>query len=286
MTNQLILTGFIAKGVSSVFDLELTINQMKVVVQETAEEAYTNLFIREIERLVDSISMNQLKRPENISILDAAGNMTRDRILMAGQNGYETEYNLSIGCQVLLGKFTGGKENDVLLKVVANNDVYMKPLRRVGNLIPYNVYSDDIKKGRPKEKIWDGLCRQYPADVPIISSLISYDSLVVNPKDFAYRSPEERAFTYAKEAVLNKLVSQYACGAQIEPAKLMEYVLYAENRIHYQDLKDEIEKRKTEISAILPVITYSLISKSPMVSQTSAEGSIPQEEEKAENATS
>jgi len=281
MQNQKILAGFIVNGAGSVYELEIVINQMRNVVQKTAESEYARLLTAEVERLVDSIAMNRVKRPENASILDAAARVTKDRILYSDRNGCETEYNLYIGCQVLLGKFLDKKENSVLLKIVAPNDIYMKPLGRVKSLIPYNVYTDEIKKGGKKEKLWADLCVQYPQDVPLASNLINYDVLSIDPKEFVYRSPEERAGLYAKENVLNRLLSQYACGGEIPPERLMEYLLKAEDRIHYQDLAAEVLKQTEDLKKILPNITYSLVSKSPLIERLA-----PQEEEAAPDQAS
>lgn len=257
--NDKLFVGFEVKDVSMVADLETILFEMKKIVIQQASISYANLVQRHIERLVDEIALNIVQRPERESILDAAANDVRSRIMYAEQRSQDTEYNLYVGAQVL--SVTYNKKPTIILRIIAPNDMYVKKLKKINELIPLNIYRNDVQKGGSREKLWESIVTKYETDVPIVCNLLNYQQIKIDPMKFKYRSKEERASDIAKEKVMNQLLSQYACDNEIPPHKIMGYVFSALNRMPYEEIQFAVECEKEQLMKILPEITFDLIVK-------------------------
>ena len=257
--NEKIFTGFELVGVDSIADLELILFQMRSIITEQASIAYANLVTRHIERMVDEIALNISPRPEKMSILDASAADVRRRVIYAEQRNQDTEYNLYIGAQVL--SVTNGGKPSIILRIIAPNDIYTKKLRKIKELVPLTIYSNDIKEKGSREKLWKAIVEKYETDIPIVCNLLNYNDLRIDPVSFIYKSPEERAQILAKEKVMNQLLSRYACDQEIPPNKLMEYILYTEHRLEYEESKFAMGFEAEQLKRILQPITFELIVK-------------------------
>ena len=256
-----LLKGFLVKDISVLTDLETILFEMTNIIEKRASVAYGELVKWQIERIVDEIAMNQYSRPENESILDIAAGEVRRRMVYSDKRMQCTEFNLSIGVQVLCGKYH--KQPVIYLKILCPNDIYTKSLKKIPELIPLNIIEEDINdnKNNLKKELWDSLESKYQNDVPLVASLFNYDNLSINPEEFKFRSPEERADDLAKEKVLNQLLSSYACEQEISPNKLMEYILQSINRLNYKDIQNAMEMERQNLISFLPIIDYNLITK-------------------------
>ena len=233
---------------------------MRDIIEKRASIAYADLVRWQAERIVDEIATNQFKRPEDSSILDIAAGEVRRRMIYSDKRMQCTEFNISIGIQILVGKYEG--KPSVYFKVLCPNDIYSKFLKKIPELVPLDINEDDlkVKKGAKKE-FWDSIEGKYQTDIPIIASLLNYDAISINPEEFKFRSPSERAADLAKEKILNQLLSSYACEQEVAPNKLMEYTLQSINRLNYSDIKDLLECEKQNLESFLPEIDLELITK-------------------------
>lgn len=255
-----ILKGYLIKDATNLADIEMILYEMRDIIEKRASIAYADLVRWQTERIVDEIATNQFKRPEDSSILDIAAGEVRRRMIYSDKRMQCTEFNISIGIQILVGKYEG--KPSVYFKVLCPNDIYSKFLKKIPELVPLDINEDDlkVKKGAKKE-FWDSIEGKYQTDIPIIASLLNYDAISINPEEFKFRSPSERAADLAKEKILNQLLSSYACEQEVVPNKLMEYTLQSINRLNYSDIKDLLECEKQNLESFLPEIDLELITK-------------------------
>ena len=255
-----ILKGYLVEENTNLADIEMILYEMRDIVEKRASIAYADLVRWQVERIVDEIAINQFKRPEDSSILDIAAGEVRRRMIYSDKRMQCTEFNISIGIQILVGKYEG--KPSVYFKVLCPNDIYSKFLKKIPELVPLDINEDDlkVKKGAKKE-FWDSIEGKYQTDIPIIASLLNYDAISINPEEFKFRSPSERAADLAKEKILNQLLSSYACEQEVAPNKLMEYTLQSISRLNYSDIKDLMECEKQNLESFLPDIDLELITK-------------------------
>ena len=255
-----ILKGYLIKDATNLADIEMILYEMRDIIEKRASIAYADLVRWQAERIVDEIATNQFKRPEDSSILDIAAGEVRRRMIYSDKRMQCTEFNISIGIQILVGKYEG--KPAVYFKVLCPNDIYSKFLKKIPELVPLDINEDDlkVKKGAKKE-FWDSIEGKYQTDIPIIASLLNYDAISINPEEFKFRSPSARAADLAKEKILNQLLSSYACEQEVAPNKLMEYTLQSINRLNYCDIKDLLECEKQNLESFLPEIDLELITK-------------------------
>ncbi|WP_368191842.1 hypothetical protein [Blautia sp. 1033sp1_1033st1_G9_1033SCRN_220408] len=255
-----ILKGYLVEETTNLADIEMILYEMRDIVEKRASIAYADLVRWQVERIVDEIAINQFKRPEDSSILDIAAGEVRRRMIYSDKRMQCTEFNISIGIQILVGKYEG--KPAIYFKVLCPNDIYSKFLKKIPELVPLDINEDDlkVKKGAKKE-FWDSIEGKYQTDIPIIASLLNYDAISINPEEFKFRSPSERAADLAKEKILNQLLSSYACEQEVAPNKLMEYTLQSINRLNYSDIKDLLECEKQNLESFLPEIDLELITK-------------------------
>ena len=255
---QILLKGFLVKEVTALADIEMILYEMRDIVEKRASAVYADLVRWQTERIVDEISTNQFQRPAETSILDVAAGEVRRRMIYSDKRMQCTEFNISIGVQVLVGKYEG--KPAVYFKILCPNDIYSKYLKKIPELIPFDINEDDlkVKKGIKKE-FWDSIEGKYQTDIPIIASLLNYDTISVHPEEFKFRSVSERAADLAKEKILNQLLSSYACEQEIAPNKLMEYTLQSINRLKYSDIQELMEMEKQRLESFLPEIDLEMV---------------------------
>ena len=257
--NEKIFTGYIIKGVSRLSDLETVLYEIREAVLKRACLYYKNLVIDRIERNVDDITLNRIQRPSDLSILDFSANEVQRQILYAEHSGWENEFNLYMGGQILVVNIDGNPET--VLRVMCPNEIYEKDLLKIKELVPLTLYGHDIEPGGSKEKIWQAIVAKYEEEIPISCSLLNYNALVTDPVSFTYKSPEERAGRIAREQVLNGLLSSYACGGRIEPERLAEYAARAAERFSRGEIKERIGLETQRLVGILPTIDFELVTK-------------------------
>lgn len=265
-----ILKGYLVEKATNLADIEMILYEMRDIIEKRASIAYADLVRWQAERIVDEIAINQFERPEDSSILDIAAGEVRRRMIYSDKRMQCTEFNLSIGIQILIGKYEG--KPTVYLKVLNPNDIYSKYLKKIPELVPFDISEDDlkVKKGQKKE-FWDSVEEKYQTDIPLVASLLNYDHISIHPEEFKFRSPSERAAYLAKEKILNQLLSSYACEQEIAPHKLMEYTLQSLNRLNYADVKELMEIEKQNLESFLPEIDLEMITKTGFMP---AEGSL------------
>ena len=233
---QTLLKGFLVKKVTALADIETILYEMRNIVEKRASAAYADLVRWQVERIVDEIATNQFQRPAEASILDVAAGEVRRRMIYSDKRMQCTEFNISIGVQVLVGKYEGIPA--VYLKTLCPNDIYSKYLKKIPELIPFDINEDDLKVKKGSKERSSGTASKENTRQIFLSSLLF--SIMMrfqfHPEEFKFRSPADRASDLAKEKILNQLLSSYACEQEIAPNKLIEYTLQSINRLKYSDI--------------------------------------------------
>ena len=257
--NKRLLSGYLIKDVLEINNIEMILAEMKENALGTAIKAYKALLSMQIERITDEIVFGQYQLPDGKSIFDIAVQETQRRILYGDRNMQQTEYNFHIDAQILIGKFD--EKTCVFIQVNTLSEDYKKGFTRIKELIPYDIYEDEIEPNKEKRQFWQSIDGKYNADTPLYYSLLQYENLVVEPDELTFRSSEKRAKEKAKEKVLNHLLSCYSCNEQIQPHKLMEFTLQALNHYNSPDVQERFLMEKARLEKILPEITVEMITK-------------------------
>lgn len=259
-----IITGLMMKA-TSFKDIEMMVMQMRNIVEGIANNQFRVLVQKETERLFDAIVLHETEIPDDISIYAAASQNVVRKTIIAEQRGDNIEYNLSIGIQLFAG-MTKENEPCTYIRVFAPNDIYTDQIvKRMKDVYPFHVdvmdeNQSDPKNENQKSKIWNKIMEDYKTDIPINVGLYSRQNLKLLPEELKFRSPMHRAADIAQERVMNYLLSMYSGGEQIQPNKLMEYMVKVISRLTNASVIKLQEQWQNELCHILPAITTQMIT--------------------------
>ena len=251
-------------------DIETVLAQMRNVVERISNASFKRLLEKQVERIVDEITLGNYVQPNDKTIFQIAFDETIRRARCAELHADPTEYNLAISAQVLYGteiKKGGKTEPCVFIKVNGrgNEEQYIKAFNKIKGLYKYDLY--DIDEGDSendiRSKTWQDISSRYSNDMPLGCQLFSYDNLRVSPGNLKFRSVKERAAEIAQETILNHALNMYSCGETIQPHKLMEFMFQALNLAAGKELVELKEMKNSQLLALLREITPGMIKAYP-----------------------
>lgn len=254
--SKIYMKGFLVKDVSSIQDLEAALYNIQEVIQQAAGKAYENLVQKQVERIIDEVTLGMYQCPEDKSVIDIAFNEVNMKIIQAEQNSDHTEFNLYMGIQILISQIDG--KPVVYFKVNTLNELYEKKLSKIKNLEPYNITEDDIKAKKDKAAFWENVNLKYQDNIPLESVIVHYNELNCDFSKMKFRTPQERAHDLAVEKIMNHLLSCYGCRQEIPPAKLMEYTMQAMSRLKHPDMIEAVNLEEEALKQVLPDIKKAL----------------------------
>lgn len=263
-----IISGFRAQS-CDIGDIETILAQMRNVVENISNKSFKKLLERQIERIVDEITLGRYEQPADKSIYDIALEETIRRARSAEVHQDPTEYNLAVSAQVLYGtevKKSGKGDPCVFIKVngCGNEDRYVKAFNKIDGLYKYDLYeADDDSENDVRCKTWQSISERYKNDMPLGCQLFSYDNLVCLPETMEFRSVEARAAELAQEDAANYALNMYGCGDPIQPHKLMEFTFLALNRLTNREMIEFREMHRTKLLALLRPITKEMVTMIP-----------------------
>ena len=276
------LTGYKVKT-KSLSDIQMILDEMRNRMLAVALKEYHRLLSREAEWIVDRYCTGAIQRPAE-PILTVANNILLTRLNYAGLRQNETEYNLLASASVML------HDTETVITLNSENLIYLKKVDPIKGLIPIHI--DDEKNGEEMEKraaIWDELREMHPNGGVLRYPLITMDDFRMDTEKLKFATPQERAKRIVVNNTMNRLISDYACGRQIEPYELMDYVSISSSRLETQeDMQKRIERQISELLPALPNITVSMLESLPdeaAQSRTFSEPSQGREEEEREEET-
>lgn len=252
---------FIIKGYKlankSLNTLNDAITEMKEAIGKCAQKQYNCLLSQEIEILVDDNVLGVAKVEGNI--FDAAVEKLNKRIAISMAKSLDTEYNLSAGANIFW------RDGTVYIELCTKNLSYVDALDECQKIKPFHVeqVSDEFgmhPDDAAKYKVWKSIMDDYHEDTVMNVRLYPCKKLEKpNFKDLSFCSKEERAEKIARYRISNILLSNYACGEQIEPSKLMEYMDNVLMRLTEAPTIAQMDIEKNNLLSLLPEITEKII---------------------------
>ncbi len=248
--------------ITNVGDIEMILDQMRMIVRKQSIIRYTDLVCRQAERIADEIVLDRFHKAPDISVLELAEEETNRRIRSADRKMQPTEYNLSVGAQVLvLTEKDGAAFSYIKVNCPGNEDLYEKKFSKIPDLIPCSLYEWDCEEGSAKYLIWDAVRNKYTDNMPLCCNLFCYEDLVFDEGRASFLTPAHRADQLAAEETANHALAMYSCGDQIQPHKLFELVYQALTRIQHPEFREYNAIRKSQLLGILPNITLDSLKK-------------------------
>ena len=256
---------FIIKGYKligkDVVRLDEALNEIKELIHDCAEKQYYCLLSQEIETMVDEIVLGRTKEPQN-SIFDEAVDKLNRRIGVSMAKSLDTEYNLSAGANVFT--HNGG----IYIELCTKNLSYVEALAKAKTVKEYHVEQVNEQLGMHPEdasryKTWKAIMDEY-SDTSILNIRL-YPCKKLNKPEFSqlsFCSKEERAEKFARYRVSDILLGNYACGENIPPEKLMEYMDCVLSRLTEAPVIAQIDVEKQHLMTLLPEITEDMIFRS------------------------
>lgn len=257
-----IITGFMTYAVT-MSDIGLVLTQMRQVIAARAKKECKVLLQDQVEIIVDEIALNRVSIPQDQSVYEVARTELLRRMMSAEQKMENIEYNLSVSCQCFAGKDKDGNPC-TYIQMFCPNDIYSDHLaKKVGGLIPYHMKQadsfQDKKHENQKAKKWNEIMENYEGEPVLGTKLIAYEQIIPTEEELKFRTPAERAADIAQKYTLDCLLGMYATGNQIQPHKLMEFMMLALKRLQNADIQEFEAKKKEELFRILPSIDMEMI---------------------------
>ena len=259
-----IITGFMTYAVT-LSDVGLVLTQIRQVVEEKARKEFKRLLEDQVETITDEIVLGRVQCPPDQSIDSLARGEVLRRAVSAEQKMENIEYNLSVSCQCFAGKDDKG-EPCTYIQMFCPNDIYTESLtKKIKMIFPFHIVredgnSPDPKKRNQKAKKWNEIMENYDGEPVLGTKLFAYETMIPKAEELKFRAPEERAADLAQEHTLDCLLGMYATGQQIQPNKLMEFMMLALKRLHNPGIQDYERQKTEELAKLLPVIDLEMIS--------------------------
>ena len=119
----------------------------------------------------------------------------------------QTEYNFHIDAQILIGKFD--EKPCVFIQVNTLSEDYKKGFKRIKELIPYDIYEDEIESNKEKRQLWESIDGKYDTNTPLYCSLLQYENLVVEPDELTFillknvqrKKPKKKSLTICSPVI-------------------------------------------------------------------------------------
>ena len=259
-----IITGYMTYAVT-LSDLGLVLTNVRKVTEAQAKKEFKRLLEDQIETITDEIVLGRTQCPSDQSIYTLARGEVLRRAVCAEQRMENIEFNLSISCQCFAGKDDEGNPC-TYIQMFCPNDIYTKLItKKVSMLIPFNMVrgtanSPDPRQVNRKAEKWNEIMENYDGEPVLGTKLFAYEKMVPEPGELKFRKPAERAADLAQEHTLDCLLGMYATGQQVQPNKLMEYMMLALNRLHNPGIQDYEKQKRAELIRLLPEIDLEMIT--------------------------
>lgn len=257
-----LITGFCVET-GRIQDMEKKLFEIREMARERAHKAYSELLTDEITFLVDSVALSLVNRP-NASILCTAETELMDRVMKSSFKAYGTKYDFNASVHIFYF------EGKTYVRLNARNDIYSKYIAKIDGVLPFNLTSSDYEaKDNENARVWTGLMKKHESAPPVGMQLINPEDLF-HPdqnviKKFRYDTPARRAKVMARRQMTSSFMQRFACEAQIPQFRTMKFIDDALLAVVDKSQNDELLEREKELSGILPVIDYDLITREPGV---------------------
>ena len=226
---------------NTIVELRNLLNTVEETTKVFAKKRYHLLLCEEIEQKVDQIALNIIKRPDNSTILNEARHELNGRIGYAISRRAPTMFNLQVSAAVC-------DIQGITYLVLSGTKEMMIGLTECLKKSGVRIMSEkEIPEGKQ--------------DSIMHRQLFPIDDIQVDPKLLKFHSVSRRGMRIARHNFTNRLLSAAAQGQEIRNYQLMYYMDLALEELNKKDMENEVKRMGSELSRILPEITYELISK-------------------------
>lgn len=246
-----ILGGYRIKT-TNISRVEHILKTARNALHKAAIEEYHRMLAEDIAEIVDDVTLNIRQRPQG-KILDAAIQLTNERISRAEATGNGTEYDLRVGVTIVPDR------GYTYLMLSASNDVLVRAFANVPGIEDYTFSeTDDRDVVTEKEAKWEELYKRYNGDTPMMNAALT-TQLSVDIEKLVYPSKLERAQTRARRSLTSRILNQYACGQEIKSGQLMPLMDKALAMVCTPAMQEELEAMTAQLSTTLIDITNDIV---------------------------
>lgn len=226
---------------STIGELRNLLNTVDESTKVFAKKRYHLLLCEEIQQKVDQIALNIIKRPDNSSILTEAQRELNTRISYAISRQAPTAFNLQVIASVC--------------HVQGMTYLLLSGTKDMMTGLSEHLQKNGVRCLKEKE---------HPDGEPELimqRQLFPTAEIEVDPALLKFHSVSRRGMRIARHNLTNRLLSASAQGQEIRNYQLMYFMDLALEELNKKEMENEVKRMGSELSRILPEITYELISK-------------------------
>ncbi len=241
--------------------IEQILNKVQTKIEMRAKNLYASLLANVIETLVDDISFNVIKRPENESIYDCASNDLNRRISWATEKNVPTPYNFSVQAAI----FTYKCETYIQFNIA--NEILRKELGKIPNTEDFTLYDIELNTNEERGEIWEEIRQIYAEQNlnPMVRQLFPVGPIEVEWKkvESKLHTREERAKQRAEYQLISADLNMIAMDSEIPNFKLLRYLDEVGKQLMSEEAKYEIQQIILKALPIIVNITEAEIKRKP-----------------------
>ena len=245
---MLIIKGYKKEG-QNAFEIENILTELKKQVSNEGKRIYRHLFEKEVETIVDDISLGVIPRID-VPIYDIALSEVNQKIAYATAKQNETEYNFNVSCHVLF------YENDTYFKINTNNPMFKISIKTLEDV---SLSISESEEETALKELWEKIMAKYRTDSPLGLQLYPDGEIELNDEVLKFRPPNKRAKDRARHNLTNRYLAMYAQEKEIPNYKLMEYMDLALTKLTTEEAEEILIGMETVLVNTLPNITLSMI---------------------------
>lgn len=240
--------------------IEETLNTLQEKAIKRGRSLYATLFSTEIETVVDDISLNVIKRPENMSIYNYAKSELDKKIAWATANNAITAYNFAVQAAVFTYK------NETYIKLNVQNDKLASEIRHLPDAEDFNVYDTETNQNKEIESVWNEIAKIYSnGHNPLVRQIYPCGPIEAEwdniKKKFSTR--EERADVRVRHKITANVLNLIGMGQTIPPHRLFSYLDEALEMLSNANVQTDCEQLKFQILPCIVNITETEVKRNP-----------------------
>ncbi len=239
-------TGNVIQGyklkTSDIKEVIAVLSKIQNKIENITKKEFKKFLTKEIEFLTDQVSLNNIPRDNNVTILEGAFEIVREKVERMQAVSSKTSYNLKCFVHVL------PYEDCCYLKVICWNKALLKAFNE---LEEYSLsYVDCEDKMNAKNILWNKLHEKYKKSEPLGMNL-TYHVNIEDFDKFTFRTVKERAEEIAEQNTLNRLLAELSGAAQIPPIRLMRNIDEAVSEFKSGEYMNEYMEEVIKLEQIL-----------------------------------
>ncbi len=241
----MVIYGYRIKS-TDINEIMSSLDKVREKLAKLTKREFNRLLSEEITFLVDKVSLNEIRRANDISIYDGALQNVNERVNRDETLNSNSPYNFRVYAYVLSeGEYSYLKIN------CPNNNL----ITAFDELEDYSLNEIECEnQHNAKTIMWQKLHKKYKNIEPMVLSLTQDASPDKSKLKFA--SVKLRAEAEATHSILNRLLSEISGGREIPPIRLMDYLDEALQTFeHSENVKKDYSDCLSRLIGILPDLT-------------------------------